>query len=139
MRMVYGTGVNSKNPIHQSVMRSALEQFLRGRAAALSQPAAQGDLLQAAKAVAFSNGFDAAYPDKLEALLAAIAKAQGDSSHPAGGECGRVQAPSVTVIGLDAIYAAEIERVSNVPYDSQAICRWFYRNLRDAICAKATA
>lgn len=33
-----------------------------------------GDLLTTAKAVAFSNGFDAALPDKLEALRAAIAK-----------------------------------------------------------------
>jgi hypothetical protein len=35
------------------------------------------ELLTAAKAVAYSNGFDAAYPDKLEALRAAIAKAGG--------------------------------------------------------------
>jgi hypothetical protein len=38
------------------------------------------ELLQAAKAVAFSNGFDAAYPDKLEALRAAIAKATGSTT-----------------------------------------------------------
>lgn len=41
--------------------------------------AAAPDLLQAAKAVAFSNGFDAAYPDKLDALCAAIRKATGES------------------------------------------------------------
>lgn len=35
------------------------------------------ELLQAAKHVAFSNGFDAALPDKMEALRAAIAKAGG--------------------------------------------------------------
>jgi hypothetical protein len=35
------------------------------------------ELLQAAKAVAFSNGFDAALPDKMEALRAVIAKAGG--------------------------------------------------------------
>lgn len=75
----------------------------------------------------------------MERYAAALSQpaAQGDSSHSAGGECGGVQVPSVTVIGLDAIYAAEIARVSNVAYDSQAICRWFYKNLRDAICAKA--
>ncbi|WP_395055222.1 hypothetical protein [Polaromonas sp.] len=39
--------------------------------------AASPELLKAAKAVAFSNGFDAALPDKLEALRAAIAKATG--------------------------------------------------------------
>lgn len=39
--------------------------------------AAAPELLQAAKAVAFSNGFDAALPEKKEALLAAIAKATG--------------------------------------------------------------
>lgn len=33
------------------------------------------ELLQAAKAVAFSNGFDAALPDKMEALRAAVARA----------------------------------------------------------------
>jgi hypothetical protein len=35
-------------------------------------PADVGRLLQAAKAVAYSNGFDAALPDKMEALRAAI-------------------------------------------------------------------
>lgn len=35
------------------------------------------ELLKAAKAVAYSNGFDAAYPNKMEALRAAIAKATG--------------------------------------------------------------
>lgn len=35
------------------------------------------ELLTAAKHVAFSNGFDAALPDKMEALRAAITKATG--------------------------------------------------------------
>jgi hypothetical protein len=35
------------------------------------------ELLKSAKKVAYSNGFDAAYPDNLEALRAAIAKAGG--------------------------------------------------------------
>lgn len=39
--------------------------------------AAAPDLLQAAKGVAYSNGFDAALPEKMEALRAAIAKATG--------------------------------------------------------------
>lgn len=42
--------------------------------------AAAPELLHAAKAVAFSNGFDAGLPMKLDALRAAIAKAEGGTS-----------------------------------------------------------
>lgn len=40
--------------------------------------ASRSELLQAAKAVAFSNGFDAAYQDKLETLRSVVRKYQGE-------------------------------------------------------------
>lgn len=55
-----------------------VDAFFMAFGRALSQEAAQQEreryeeLLKAAKFVAFSNGFDAAYPDKLDALRAIV-------------------------------------------------------------------
>lgn len=46
-------------------------------AAIASLQAEHDELLLAAKAVAYSNGFDAAFPEKMEALRAAVARTNG--------------------------------------------------------------
>lgn len=40
---------------------------------------------------------------------------------------------------LDEAFAAEIESVSHVSYNSNAICRWFYSNLRKRLASRAPA
>lgn len=72
--------------VHTNIMAAGGLVAFPGIAAGFDQKAnarliaAAPELLSTGRAVAFSNGFDAALPDKLEALRAAIAKATGSAS-----------------------------------------------------------
>jgi hypothetical protein len=62
---------DSCNVDREDLWKTYSEEFYEDARAVLCACGAPA-LLQAAKAVAYSNGFDAAYPDKLEALRAAV-------------------------------------------------------------------